>query len=110
MVRIYFKFKMEDILLFLMFVVFEEFEFFNLFFVIEEDGFLDEYDVYSFIEDFSVKFLINLLVEDFLEEFEIEGKNYFLKIFLGSCGNICGLIMFVLFCVEVYLFFFVKVF
>lgn len=66
MVRIYFKFKMEDILLFLMFVVFEEFEFFNLFFVIEEDGFLDEYDVYSFIEDFSVKFLINLLVEDFL--------------------------------------------
>lgn len=68
---------MEDISLFSTSAVFEELELFNPLPAIEEDGFLDEYDVYSFIEDPSVKPPTNLLAEDLLEEFEIEGKNHF---------------------------------
>ena len=70
---------MEDISLFSTSAVFEELELFNPLPAIEEDGFLDEYDVYSFIEDPGVKPPPNLLAEDLLQEFEIEGKNLFLK-------------------------------
>ena len=79
---------MEDISLFSTSAVFEELELFNPLPAIEEDGFLDEYDVYSFIEDPSVKPPTNLLAEDLLQEFEIEGKNHFPKTFLGRFGNI----------------------
>lgn len=66
---------MEDISLFSTSAVFEELELFNPLPAIEEDGFLDEYDVYSFIEDPSVKPPTNLLAEDLLQEFEIEAGN-----------------------------------
>lgn len=95
---------MEDISLFSTSAVFEELELFNPLPAIEEDGFLDEYDVYSFIEDPSVKPPTNLLAEDLLQEFEIEGKNHLSKTFLGRFGNIFGLITSVSFCAEAYLF------
>lgn len=64
---------MEDISLFSTSAVLEELELFNPLPVIEEDGLLDEYDVYSFIELPGVKPPPNLLAEDLLQEFEIEG-------------------------------------
>ena len=80
---------MEDISLFSTSAVFEELELFNPLPAIEEGGFLDEYDVYSFLEDPGVKPPPNLLAEDLLQEFEIEGKNHFPKTLSGqSCEYI----------------------
>ena len=61
---------MEDISLFSTSAVLEELELFNPLPTIEEDGFLDEYEAYSFLEDPGVK-PPALLAEDLV--FEIEG-------------------------------------
>ena len=79
---------MEDISLFSTSAVLEELELFNPLPAIEEDGFLDEYDVYSFIEDPGVK-PPSLLAEDLLQEYEIEGKDHCLKtVFFLSLARI----------------------
>jgi len=84
---------MEDISLFSTSAVLEELELFNPLPAIEEDGFLDEYDVYSFIEDPGAKPPPNLLAEDLLQEFEIEGKDHsFLKTRFVTRANVFKLV------------------
>jgi len=78
---------MEDISLFSTSAVLEELELFDPLPAIGEDGFLDEYDVYSFMEDACVK-PPNLLAEDLLQEFEIDGKDHFLKTFSVNHANV----------------------
>lgn len=73
---------MEDIFLFSTSGALEELELFNPLSVIGEEGFLEEYDVYSCIEDPDVKpsfgTTSDLLAGDLLQEFDIEGLCYFL--------------------------------
>lgn len=78
---------MEDIFLFSTSTALEELELFNPLPVIGEDGFLEEYDVYSCIEDPDVKSSLvaapsSLLAGDLLQEFDIEGL--YLVIFLAT--------------------------
>lgn len=84
---------MEDISLFSTSQALEELELFNSLPIFGESGILDQYDVYSCIEDTDVKPQLDptlgLSAEDLLQDFNIEGLYDFLMrkeiIYFRSC-------------------------